>query len=372
MWSMWQALNANSDIQPGYDGTGNFIIEAGSTEGPDTPLKPFWNESGTDFWTSNSSSKTPVKWTTTFGYAYPETQSWTFPNQQAYQQNLRQTISLNYGGNSVGEFFANHAHSPLTNLFHHKSAVVAPVTAQTVAANLPKVAAPIAPVVAPVLHVAAAAVQKVINPEAVLNRTPQPPALGDHPVVHSQETIYQAIPADFQHLVQGNKYTEWVANVRAIKHALEQTYRVMIFLGDFNPNPHTWTFERNLIGTMTALDRTPTTKCSKCQADHIRNVVITGQVSLTQALLQDIVDGKLASLHSSDVEPYLVKNLHWRVLKNDGTEEPRAQAPGLKVNVASAEVQLNAHLNQGWSPHWVVHPSITDGRPAGHGHGDQV
>ena len=337
-------MNPNKSVQDGLNGTGNFTTEAGTTEGPDSPLKPFWNQNGTDFWTSSPSSKKPVYKTTTFGYAYPETQDWAFPNQQAYQLSVRQIVTKLYGANAVTEFFANRASgaSPMTSQFQRK-AVVQPVFAHSTASDTPQGAVSVAKAAAPVAPAAGAAEQKAINPHAEPNPTPQPPAEDEHPLVHSNDVLSKPVPKDFDHLVKDKRYTEWMTNIRAVKHGLDQTFRVMVFLGDFNQDPHTWTYEHNLIGSMTALDRTPTTKCSKCQADRIRDLVITGQVSLTHALLQDVVDGKLASLKSNDVEPYLEKNLHWRVLKNDDTEQPRDQVPGLKVSVCSTEVTIDEH-----------------------------
>jgi tyrosinase len=180
------------------------------------------------------------------------------------------------------------------------------------------------------------------------------------------------VPATFSHLVSNNKYTEWITNLRAIKHGLNQTFRIIVFLGDFNSDPETWPFEYNAVGRVTVLGRSPNSQCSKCETDRSADLVVTGTVPLTSALLQDIVAGRLASLNPADVEPYLQKNLHWRVTQFDGTEVPRDQVPGLKVSVCSTEVTIAEDSTPVYSGHYTVHPSITDGRPAGLGEGENA
>lgn len=113
------------------------------------------------------------------------------------------------------------------------------------------------------------------------------------------------IPHD---LATNGQYREWIANIRVSKYALESSFFIHIFLGDFNPNPSTWSFDPNLVGShcvFAMISGSP----EKAQADQ----QVTGTVPLTSALLDDIVHGKVDSLEPDEVEPYLRKNLHWRV-----------------------------------------------------------
>lgn len=122
LWAIWGALNPNSYVQPGAVGRDSFIAKRGTIEDVNTQLKPFWDGSGTKFWNSAG-----VKETTTFNYAYPETQKWRFANIADYQRNIRSTVAQLYGtGNVVRDFIASGAISslPTNNLFATQKAVV--------------------------------------------------------------------------------------------------------------------------------------------------------------------------------------------------------------------------------------------------------
>ena len=94
LWAIWQDLNPDSFITPQPAPYTTFDFEAGDSQTAESALTPFWDGTGTEFWTS-----TRVKETATFAYAYPETQQWTYSSFSAYQQALRQIVSQLYGGN---------------------------------------------------------------------------------------------------------------------------------------------------------------------------------------------------------------------------------------------------------------------------------
>ena len=108
IFAMWQALGNTSYVEPGVTGVGNFSFPKGGIENVNTPLKPFWDKSGVNFWTSEG-----VQSTRTFGYDYLETQSWHFKTPAEFQQFIRGLIVANYGtGNAVKDFVSNLATSP--------------------------------------------------------------------------------------------------------------------------------------------------------------------------------------------------------------------------------------------------------------------
>lgn len=74
------------------------MTEAGTVETGITPLAPFKNASGHNYWTANT-----VRKTTDFNYAYPETQQWRFRSADEYSENVRGTVQQLYGG--VSNFF---------------------------------------------------------------------------------------------------------------------------------------------------------------------------------------------------------------------------------------------------------------------------
>lgn len=88
-------------------------------------------------------------------------------------------------------------------------------------------------------------------------------------------------------LAPDNQYTDWIVNVRALKHGLSQTFRVVVFLGDFSPNPLDWagSAEYNTVGRVTVLGRSADTPCTRCREDQNSELVVAGAVPLTSALL---------------------------------------------------------------------------------------
>lgn len=69
------------------------MIASSTTETAQTPLAPFNDASGTQFWTSEG-----VKKTETFNYAYPETQKWAFSNDSDYTNSVQSAVLRLYGG----------------------------------------------------------------------------------------------------------------------------------------------------------------------------------------------------------------------------------------------------------------------------------
>lgn len=94
--------------------------------------------------------------------------------------------------------------------------------------------------------------------------------------------------------------------------------------------------------------------------------MVTGTVPLTGALLQDIVAGSLGGLSVGELVPYLVQNLHWRILGFEGGE-----VPGLKIAVCSTEVGVGDGDVPVYDGEWVTYREVSDGRPGGLGNGYQ-
>jgi tyrosinase len=373
IWAMWQDLNPNSYVTP-KPSEGNFFTESNAIEDTNSALKPFWDASGTDFWIP-----TDVKQTNTFGYAYPETQRWKYSNQSQYQTAVRQAVAQEYGGNTLTNFIQR-------SVVPQKASSV---STQAVAA--PKPGAPAA--AAATAASASATVQTATGTQATHAQLTSPQVLlaqvtalntsshasanaGSASAAATHATTTPAPTKVHPHitsLLAAKKYREWITNVRVIKHGLGQTFRIMVFLGDFNPDPQTWPFEPSLAGRVTVLGRGKTNKnCDKCQVDAAQDLVVTGTVPLTSALLEHISTRQLASLEPSDVVPYLQKNLHWRVTLFDGSEQPRDQVAGLKVGICSTEVEIDDHGLPVYSDNYDVHLDVTDGRPAGYTPGDQI
>lgn len=102
-------------------------------------------------------------------------------------------------------------------------------------------------------------------------------------------------------------YTEWLCNIRVAKDAMEQTFFIHIFLGDFNPDPKSWSFEPNLVGTHSII--TPYVM----KRDPNKSTIVTGQIPLTRALRADQQKGLVDMGNETATKDYLTNNLHWRV-----------------------------------------------------------
>lgn len=119
----------------------------------------------------------------------------------------------------------------------------------------------------------------------------------------SSDAPFEAIPDP---PATGN-YTEWLTNIRVAKDAMEQTFFVHIFLGDFNSDPKTWSFDPNLVGTHSII--TPYVM----KRDPKQSTIVTGQIPLTRALRVDQQKGLLNMTDEGKTKEYLTKNLHWRI-----------------------------------------------------------
>lgn len=311
-----------------------FNSTEGESQTKDTPLTPFWDKSATKFWTSEEIKDT----TTTFGYAYPETQEWKYRTGSEYQTSIRQAVTTLYGTNVFANFAAAN--------------VQARATEHTELIKSLSLAAP----------------------------PPSAPITAEKPLLITQEMKASPIPEHLQHLAPNNKYPEWVVNIRAQKHGLHGAFRVIVFLGPIDESdPDSWQTEFNTVGRVSVLGRSTqgptTTKCAKCITDAADELMISGTVPLTSALLQDIVNENtgLHSLQPEEVVPYLKKELKWKVtMFETGAEKDCGEVPGLRVSVTSTEVTIGEDGLPDYSGVYTVYPEITDGKPGGMRDGEHI
>ena len=106
LFAIWQALNPTKYVTA-QQSEGNFTTEPGAVESATSPLKPFWDASGTAFWTGQN-----VQDTAQFGYAYPETcRSGRSLTAAAYQTAVRGYVNswVRPGGHQRGDAVAHGA-----------------------------------------------------------------------------------------------------------------------------------------------------------------------------------------------------------------------------------------------------------------------
>ncbi|KAK4167136.1 hypothetical protein QBC43DRAFT_8498 [Cladorrhinum sp. PSN259] len=330
-WAIWQDLNPDEFMSPRPAPYSTFNSTEGELQSKDTPLTPFWDKSATEFWTSDQIRDSAAS----FGYAYPETQKWKYTDTGAYQASIRQAVTALYGTN----VFANFVQANLQN------------RAQEHSAAIKSIAAPAPPP------------STSSNVRSDSGEKQKPPII----TISNPSSTAGAIPDSLKHLAPNNKYTEWLVNIRAQKHGLGEAFRIQVFLGDIDEsNPDSWDTEFNAVGRVSVLGRSRETQCAKCHADAASELMVSGTVPLTSALLQDIVAGEVGSLKPEDVVPHLTKNLKWKVrLFESGEEKDCTEVPGLKVSVVSTEVTIGENGLPDYSGVYVVYPEITDGKPGG-------
>ncbi|KAB8292555.1 hypothetical protein EYC80_008264 [Monilinia laxa] len=354
-FAIWQALNPNSYAINKTSTDGTFSITSGTQEISSTPLTPFNNATGKTYWDSDG-----VRNTATFNYAYPETQQWKYPTVKQYQTSVLAAVQALYGATS--------------NQFMQLMGIQTADAPQQATAQSKQVVAD-----------GSNAAQKPIGdgdgPSSgghnflsnILHRNPNKSKSAD--TARGGEDFESEIGKPFKTSTSTApiKYREYIANIRAPKHILHQTYRVRIFLGDFDSDPTTWATEQATIGTFSSFGKDPqTTGCGKCIKDEARSLMISGTVPLTPILLKLYQKGDLGSLETENVIPYLRQNLHWRVTLADGTEIDRGEVQGLKISVVSTEVSCAQGGFPEYSGHYEVHSEVTGGRPAGLGEGDHI
>ncbi|KAI9651402.1 hypothetical protein NHQ30_001444 [Ciborinia camelliae] len=240
-FAIWQALNPNSYAINKPSGDGTFSIQSGTKETSTTPLTPFNDSTGSTYWTSEG-----VRSTATFNYAYPETQQWKYPTLKDYQTSVLAAVQTLYGATSnqfmqlmgvqtaavppqiptqskqvvadgsnnaqkpIGNSDASSSgsHNFLSNLLHHNSS-------KSNSADTARGGEDFESEIGKRKF-------DVCNPCPVIDSLTPSPA------------------SEAPSTTEPIKYREYIANIRAPKHILHQTYRVRIFLGDFNSDPATW------------------------------------------------------------------------------------------------------------------------------------
>lgn len=114
-------------------------------------------------------------------------------------------------------------------------------------------------------------------------------------------------------LVNGH-LRQYAANIVSQKHALNGSYAVYVFMGDFTDDPCQWALSPNLAGTHAVAANLELKKAPGVSKMVETNPIRVGAaLPLTDMLLMKVRAGELKSMEMGDVEPYLRENLHWRV-----------------------------------------------------------
>jgi tyrosinase len=122
-------------------------------------------------------------------------------------------------------------------------------------------------------------------------------------------------------------YRSYSANINSRKFAFNGSYAIYIFLGTVaDEDAAAWPLASNLVGTQgifTGMTAPIAASSISASTDGTQDtngapgedVMVTGTVPLTNALLKHVQMGDLASLEIDDVRAFLRKNLQWRIGK---------------------------------------------------------
>ncbi|KAL9088475.1 MAG: hypothetical protein Q9165_006199 [Trypethelium subeluteriae] len=327
LFDIWQALhedddNVNTFVTPQKAGVGDFTVAPGGEESKTTKLYPFRFsiDPRPESWYTSAG----VKRTEKFGYTYPETAGLSYPSTPAQKKKLFNIISRAYESpvKLITES-KQHIETAGQNLLG-QAHILKEIEAKKVSANVEQL-------------------------ESLAAQLPDNRTLLKTSLERSKPVLRDLAPQ--------NKYLEWITNIKAAKHEFGGAYTVHVFLGP--PDEQ-------------RVALWPASPTHVDQADHIE---VTGQVPLTLALMERYLAGLIDNLTPASVVPYLTKNLHWRVAKNDGTVvEDRSQVTGLTVFVVTNEVTLpeDNYSLPIYAPDVEIYPKITtsqNGNGRGNGTG---
>lgn len=294
---MWQTLYPNTFTSAQTATATSFTIAVGDVEDQNSPLTPFHKDTNGDFFTSND-----VRDWTTLHYTYPE-----FTDSNGSPAAIKKYVNQFYGPNG----------SKTQGSLAKRSTLKHPHTKA--------------------------------KREVPLNSTVNPDSLVVAPV---------AAPVSLISTPSGLRY-QYTANIATQRFALDGSYSIFVFLGNFSSVASEWPFDPALVGTYGVFAQLG-------MSGMAGNHSVAGSVPLTYALTQAVEAGVLRDMAVDTVAEYLAQNMQWRVAASNGTEIPAAMVPGLQVSVVTANATVPASAEE--FPvfgAWQTLTGITQGKAGG-------
>ncbi|KAK6337082.1 hypothetical protein TWF718_009868 [Orbilia javanica] len=129
-----------------------------------------------------------------------------------------------------------------------------------------------------------------------------------------------------------NKYTDWIMNIEVNTGAETGTFGINAFFGEpLTDNAAKWITDPNSVGAHGVLTR----------FDKRPDVLVTGTIPLTAALLKKVESKEIESLLPEVVVPYLLKNLKIKVrTATDKIVEDLKEVKDLKIQIVAGDVGL--------------------------------
>ncbi|KAG7085489.1 hypothetical protein E1B28_003052 [Marasmius oreades] len=293
--SLWSALHPGTWVTPNTSQDGTWTIPAGAPIDENTSLTPFWN-SQTSYWVSAN-----VGTTAPLGYTYPEFNGLDASNPSAIQTAIGRIVNQLYGGGGRSRGFAamNLAATPTSKAPASEAKVQNGGVQEGANAAVRSFAA------------------SSVTPESQSHNG------GAHPEVDQ---------APFTATDAGDVW-EWTARIRVKKYEVGSSFSVPIFLGSVPEHSGEWLTCDHFVGAHHAFVNGSAERCANCRTQQ--NLTLEGFVHLNDAIIEH---SGLHSLEPSVVEPYLTRELHWRVVKVSGDAVDLSQLPSLEVTVIATRL----------------------------------
>ncbi|KAL1906323.1 hypothetical protein Sste5344_007922 [Sporothrix stenoceras] len=308
VFALWQVLNPDSWVMPTASALASYTTAQGEIQDSQTSLTPFFKDYNGTFWTSDDVRDMGV-----FGYTYDDMVEFTreslMVQNTTAQAQAAVLINHLYGSSSPASLGIMNQDGGNTKRSIRKS---------TRGVNAP-------------------------HGTWVDDRS------SDHHTVHDARPRPWSL-TETKHpppsVVVDSEYREWVANIHAKKQALNSTFFIDLFLGEVPIDTTTWSYTSNLVGTMSVFASPGGAMAGMdMSAGHT-----SGTIPLTSALAQKVGSGELASLEPQDVEPYLLKNLHYGIIMADGVVVEPEDVAGLGIMIVSSCVQVPSSAEE--LPRW--------------------
>ncbi|KAK3383259.1 hypothetical protein B0T24DRAFT_661801 [Lasiosphaeria ovina] len=291
IFSIWQALYPETWVVPTAAALPSYTTSKGQVQDSRTALTPFYASTDGTFWTSDT-----VRDHTQFGYTYAELaeSSTSGPNaSRNTRSQIRKAINRLYGTSSPANLFIKEMRARGSQRERRQRATRQGELNEGQVTSTSK----------------KRRTSRLENPEANTLK-------GYNGVVFV-----------------GDKYREWIANIRVKKQSSAGPFSVHFFLGSVPDDPQEWAMAPSHIGTMGVFAADQTNGMPLGQLE------VSGTVPLTTCLIDKVVRGELSSLEPYDVEPYLTLNLQRRLLSTSGKILDVSEVGGLHIHIISAVVR---------------------------------
>ncbi|KAI0392389.1 Di-copper centre-containing protein [Xylariaceae sp. FL0594] len=277
IFAMWQVLNNNTWAVPTAAAYDSHTQNSGDLEDSETPLTPFFFND-TAFWTSDMVRDWEI-----FGYTYPEVASKNAADVSAAINRLYTHFSPSSVKLKAQKEQFGHSRRPIGDKGPH-------------------------------------------TPSRRFDARPRAVAWEEQPS--------SRLPMDLalNGILKTGVYREWIANIRVKKHALNNSFLVYLFLGDVPEDSSTWQSSDSLIGSMGIF-------AGPGHAMGSTDGTVSGTIPLTSALMKMVAEGRLPTLDSEDVEPFIRSTVIPRVALLDGATVEMEKVDGLHISIVSSVVR---------------------------------